>query len=48
MLKSIREKIEFGLPLAIQRAWQEAKRNQQSMAISKNGKVVIVNAADIK
>lgn len=48
LLESIRMKIEYGLKLAIEREWQDAKRNNRPMAISRNGKVVVVNAADIK
>lgn len=48
LLKSIREKIDMGMKLAIERTWQEAKRNNYRMAIWQDGKAVIVNAAEVK
>jgi hypothetical protein len=48
LLNSIKEKITNGLPLAFERMWQEAKRNNYRMAVLKDSKVVIVKAAEYK
>ncbi|MCW5906501.1 MAG: hypothetical protein KIS94_01465 [Chitinophagales bacterium] len=48
LLKSIKEKITTGLPVAFERMWKEARERNYRMAILKDNKVVIVNAAELK
>ena len=47
-LDDIRKKIEYGMQLYHERFWEEARRKNWRVAIAQNGKVVVVNAADIK
>jgi hypothetical protein len=49
LLKSIRDKIVAGVPLAFEKMWEEARlTNREMVFCDKDGKIVKMRARDVK